>query len=313
MSASIDNLYQKLLESGFSEEELERQVQSKAKEFGGFMSKQAILFIIAKENGIYLNSPDVNDQFYKEFEEEIDYDDFTIEISEVKESMTNIVLLGKILQVYETREFTRKDGTPGIVGSFLLGDISQTIKVILWDDKVDITKNDFFRKNELIRIIGGYCRMGRDNNLEVHLGRKGKIILSPENVSKNMEKKLNNLEYNQNQIDSPQKPNSKIKDLIEQYKYIKRVQGLIQIEEFKEVNTKTGEKTFLLKLILSDESKAIRVIIWGMNAIECLKVLSNGDFVEITNLVVKQNMYTDEKELLFTKSSVLRMVCLPKD
>lgn len=313
MSASIDNLYQKLLESGFSEEELERQVQSKAKEFGGFMSKQAILFIIAKENGIYLNSPDVNDQFYKEFEEEIDYDDFTIEISEVKESMTNIVLLGKILQVYETRDFTRKDGTPGIVGSFLLGDISQTIKVILWDDKVDITKNDFFRKNELIRIIGGYCRMGRDNNLEVHLGRKGKIILSPENVSKNMEKKLNNLEYNQNQIDSPQKPNSKIKDLIEQYKYIKRVQGLIQIEEFKEVNTKTGEKTFLLKLILSDESKAIRVIIWGMNAIECLKVLSNGDFVEITNLVVKQNMYTDEKELLFTKSSVLRMVCLPKD
>jgi replication factor A1 len=313
MSASIEELYQKLLESGFSEEELERQVQSKAKEFGGFMSKQGILFIIAKENGIHLHSPDVNEQFYKEFEEEIDYDDFTIDISEVKESMTNIVLLGKILQIYETREFTRKDGTPGIVGSFLLGDISQTIKVILWDDKVDITKNKFFRKNELIRIIGGYCRMGRDSNLEVHLGRKGRIILSPENVSKNVEKKLNNLEYDQNLIDSPQKPNSKIKDLIEQYKYIKNVQGLIQIEEFKEVNTKTGEKTFLLKLILSDESKAIRVIIWGMNAIECLKVLSNGDFVEITNLAVKQNIYTDEKELLFTKNSVLRMVCLPKD
>jgi hypothetical protein len=92
MSASINDLYQKLLESGFSEEELERQVQSKAQEFGGFMSKQGILFIIAKENGINLQSPDVNEQFYKEFEEEIDYDDFTIDTSEVKESMTNIVL-----------------------------------------------------------------------------------------------------------------------------------------------------------------------------------------------------------------------------
>ena len=313
MSVSIEYLYQKLLESGFSEEELERQVQSKDKEFGGFMSKQGILFIIAKENGIYLHSSDVNEQFYKEFEEEIDYDDFTIDISEVKEGMSNIVLLGKILQIYETREFTRKDGTPGIVGSFLLGDISQTIKVVLWDDKVDITKNKFFRKNELIRIIGGYCKKGRDNNLEVHLGRKGRIVLSPENVNKNVKKKLNNLEYDQNQIYAPQKPTSKIKDLIERYNYIKKVEGLIQIQEFKEVNTKTGEKTFLLKLILSDESKEIRVIIWGMNAIECLKVLSNGDFVEITNLVVKQNMYTDEKELLFTKSSVLRMVCLPKD
>jgi ssDNA-binding replication factor A large subunit len=227
--------------------------------------------------------------------------------------MSNIVLLGKILQIYETREFARKDGTPGIVGSFLLGDISQTIKVILWDDKVNITKNKFFRKNELIRIIGGYCRKGRDSNFEVHLGRKSRIVLSPENVSKNVEKKLNNLEYDQNQFDSPQKPTSKIKYLIERYNYIKIIQGLIQIEEFKEVNTKTGEKTFLLKVILSDESKAIRVIIWGMNAIECLKVLSNGDFVEITNLAVKQNIYTDEKELLFTKHSVLRISYLPKD
>jgi len=310
MSTSLDDLYLKLLESGFSEEELERQVQSKAKEFGGFMSKQGILFIIAKENGIHLQSSDVNEQLYKEFEEEIDYNDFTIEISEVKDSMSNIVLLGKILQIYETREFTRKDGTPGIVGSFLLGDISQTIKVILWDDKVDINKNKFFRKNELIRIIGGYCRMGRDSSLEVHLGRKGRIVLSPDNVNKNVEKKLNNLEYDQSQIDLPQKPTSKIKDLIERYNYIKKVQGLIQIEEFKEINTKTGEKTFLLKVLLSDESKAIRVIIWGMNAIECLKVLSNGDFVEITNLVVKKNTYKDEKELLFTKNSVLR---IPKD
>jgi replication factor A1 len=308
MSDSVEELYQKLLASGFTEVELEKQVKNKAKEFGGFMSEQGILFVIAKENGIYLQSSDINEQLYKEFEEEIDYDDFTIDISEIKEDMTIIVLLGKILQVYETREFTRKDGTPGIVGSFLLGDISQTIKVILWDDKVNITKNEFFRKNELIRIIGGYCRMGRDSNLEVHLGKKGKIVLSPQNVNKNVVKKLNNLEYDQNQIDSPQKPTSKIKDLIERYKYIKIIQGLIQIEEFKEVNTKSGEKTFLLKVILSDESKEIRVIIWGMNAIECLKVLSNGDFVEITNLAVKQNTYTDEKELLFTKHSVFRIV-----
>jgi replication factor A1 len=308
MSDSVEELYQKLLASGFTEVELEKQVKNKAKEFGGFMSEQGILFVIAKENGIYLQSSDINEQLYKEFEEEIDYDDFTIDISEIKEDMTIIVLLGKILQVYETREFTRKDGTPGIVGSFLLGDISQTIKVILWDDKVNITKNEFFRKNELIRIIGGYCRMGRDSNLEVHLGKKGRIVLSPQNVSKNAERKLNNLEYDQNQIDSPQKLTSKIKDLIERYKYIKIIQGLIQIEEFKEVNTKSGEKTFLLKVILSDESKEIRVIIWGMNAIECLKVLSNGDFVEITNLAVKQNTYTDEKELLFTKHSVFRIV-----
>ena len=79
MSISVDELYQKLLDSGISEAELEIQVKNKESEFGGFMSKQGILFIIAKEKGIYIQSPDINEQIYKEFEEEIDYDEFTIE------------------------------------------------------------------------------------------------------------------------------------------------------------------------------------------------------------------------------------------
>ena len=99
MSISIDELYQMILASGISEIELEKQVRRKENEFGGFMSKQGILFIIAKENGIQLQSPEIEQQNYKEFEENIDYDEFTIELSEVKEDMKNIVLLGKILEI----------------------------------------------------------------------------------------------------------------------------------------------------------------------------------------------------------------------
>ena len=47
MSISVDELYQKLIESGISETELEKQVQNKESEFGGFMSKQGILFLIS--------------------------------------------------------------------------------------------------------------------------------------------------------------------------------------------------------------------------------------------------------------------------
>lgn len=70
MSDSVEELYQKLLDSGFSKAELEKQVQNKAKEFGGFMSEQGILFVIAKEKGIQLRSPDIDQQLYEEFEEE---------------------------------------------------------------------------------------------------------------------------------------------------------------------------------------------------------------------------------------------------
>jgi len=309
MSISVDELYQKLLESGISEAELVKQVLNKESEFGGFMSKQGILFIIAKENGIYVQSPEISEQLYEEFEEEIDYDEFTIELSEIKEEMKNIVLLGKVLQIYETREFSRKDGTGGKVSSFLFGDISQTVKVVLWGDKADLVKNEYFRVNELIRIIGAYCKKGKNNNLEVHLGKRGKIQLSPEITNKNLRLRLDSIKVkSQNGINFNSKSTSKIKDLVESFSYIKTIQGQVQIEEFKEINKKSGDKTFLLKLFLNDDSATIRVIIWGMLAIECLKIITDYDTVVISNVAVKKNDYTKEKELVFTKNSTLQIV-----
>jgi replication factor A1 len=309
MSISVDELYQKLLESGISEAELEKQVQNKENEFGGFMSKQGILFIIAKENGIYIQSPEISDQTCEEFEEEFDYDEFTIQLSEIKEEMRNIVLLGKILQIYETREFSRKDGTGGKVSSFLFVDTSQTVKVVLWGDKADFIKNEYFRVNELIRIIGAYCKKGKDNNLEVHLGKRGKIILSPEITNKNLRLRLNSIKVkSQNRKEIKPKSTSKIKDLVKNFKYIKTIQGQVQIDEFKEINKKSGDKTFLLKIFLSDDSTTVRVLIWGMIAIECLKIITDHDTVVISNVAVKENDYTREKELVFTKNSTLQIV-----
>jgi ssDNA-binding replication factor A large subunit len=309
MSISVDELYQKLLDSGISEVELEKQVKSKESEFGGFMSKQGILFIIAKENGIYIQSPEIGDYIYKEFEEDIDYDEFTINLSDLKEDMRNIVLLGKVLQIYESREFVRKDGTLGKVASFSFGDATQKLKVILWDDKVDLIKKEFFQVGELVRVIGAYCKKGRNNNLEIHVGKRGTIIFSPEVANKKIKARLNNVKIIAPSRQNVEKKSSlKIKDLVERFNYIKKVQGQIYIEVFKEITKKSGEKTFLLKLLLSDESTTIQVTIWGMNAVECLKIINDYDSVVISNVSVKENNYTNEKELVFTKNSTLKVV-----
>jgi replication factor A1 len=309
MSISVDELYQKLLDSGISEADLERQLKNKESEFGGFMSKQGILFIIAKENGIYVQSPEISESVYKEFEEEIDYDEFTITLTELKEEMRNVVLLGKILQIYKPREFSRKDGSLGKVMSFLFGDATQETKVVLWDNKVELIKNKFFREGELIRIIGAYCKKGKDERLEVHLGKRGKIVFSPEITNKRFKASLDDLKTtSSSKKNSKPKSTSKISDLIERFNYIAQIQGQIYIEVFKEITKKSGEKTFLLKLLLSDESATIRVIIWGMIAIECLKIINDYDAVVISNVSVKRNNYTNEKELVFTKNSTLKVV-----
>jgi len=90
---------------------------------------------------------------------------------------------------------------------------------------------------------------------------------------------------------------------LEQNKYINIVKDTVLIEEFKELELKSGDKSFLLTILLEAEDTTIRVKAWGMKAVECLKVINDGDFVSITNLAVKENKYTTEKELAFTKNS----------
>ncbi|MBY9021055.1 MAG: hypothetical protein KGD67_08350 [Candidatus Lokiarchaeota archaeon] len=307
ISASVNELYQKLLDLGISEEELEKKVKNKVEEYGGFMSKQGVLFIIARESGLDLRSPEIDDNIYDELEEEVDYDEFTIDILDLSEGMSNIVLLGKILKINKVHEFVRKDQSVGKVCSFLLGDLTGTMKIVMWDEQVNIVKHEFFSPNKLIRVIGGYSKLGRNEVLEVHIGRKGTLILSPEIYGKKREQ----FEAITDKSFEEKIPNSNLEPLrqaIQQKKYINAVQGNIQIEEFKELELKSGDKSFLLTMFLEVDDFTIRVKVWGMKAVECLKAVTDGDLVSMTNLAVKESKYTGEKELSFTKNSSILLI-----
>lgn len=303
MSSSMEDLYQKLLASGISEQQLELELERKIKEFGGFMTRQGILFIIAKEHGI---NP-YNDEFYKELDEMIDYDEFSIPIAEVKEQMTNIVLLGKIISFVRPYEFTRKDSSVGKVSSFKVADWTGIIKVVLWDENVQIVENDFFKEGELVRIIGGYSKTGVNNSIEIHIGKKGRIILAPRDVSKKLRSQLDMIDEKVTPIEQ-KSPKFLIKDLVDEYSFIRKLQGKVEIKEFKEITKKSGDKTFLLRILVSDESGTVYVNIWGIEAIKSLKLIEDDCSISITNLGLKRNRYTQEKELIFTKKSTIMIL-----
>ena len=307
MSTSVDELYQKLLDLGMSEEDLEKKVKNKAEEFGGFMTKQGVLFMIARENGLELRSPEINDRFYDELEEEIDYDEFTIDISDLKEGMSNIVLLGKVLSIQKVREFLRKDQSVGKVCPFSLGDSTGTVRVVLWDERVDIVNQEYFKPSQLVRVIGGYAKLGQSEAIEVHLGKKGTLILSPEVTGKKRER-LEAVTIENSEDITPKENLKPLSQALQQNKYVNVAKGTVQIEEFKELELKSGDKSFLLAILLEADGFTVRVKAWGMQAVECLQAINDGDMVSITNLAVKENKYTAEKELSFTKNSTVLLI-----
>lgn len=302
MVERVEQIYKKLVDIGLSEEEISRQITEKLTEFQGFLTKQAALYMIGKENGIDFYSSDPEIQ--QEIEELIDYNDFTIPISDVIEEMRNIVIVGRITEIFEARNFIKKDGTPGTVGSFIICDKSECIKIVLWNDQNVIMNNEFFQENEFIQVIGGRCKKGINDNLEIHLGRQDKIVLAPKDVFlPEIERKSSSSVSEKKGVKSPAK--FTIEELYEKEGFIKFVKGIVQIDEFKEITKKDGDKSFLLKLIVSDDTASIRVNIWGMKAVECVKIINDGDGVKLSNVLLKINSYSHEKELNFTKSSRL--------
>lgn len=311
MVERAEEIYQALMDAGISEDEITQEIKEKNSEFQGFMTKQAILYLIAKDHGINVDSKDDKEMLNYITNDLIDYNDFAIPISKVSENMINIVIAGKISNIFQIRDFVRKDGSPGKVGSFQICDQSNCIKIVLWGEKTKIMENKFFTQNEIVQIVGGYSKKGRDEKLEVHLSRKGTIVLAPKNVKlpQSVEAEIIEPSKEIQEKENPKKSSKwTIKSLQEKEGFIRFISGVVQKESFKEITLKNGEKSFLLKLILSDDTSAINVNIWGIPAVELFKSLNDGDFVKISNSMIKLNSYTNEKELSFTKSSQLEIL-----
>ncbi|MFX1259975.1 MAG: hypothetical protein ACFFAN_19170 [Promethearchaeota archaeon] len=272
-------------------------------EYKDFMSEKGILFLIAKEFGVNIRSPDIDFEVYKEIDQEVDYDEFAIKISDISENMNNIVLLGRIGKIFGKKSFIRKDSTLGFFGSFIIYDDSGSVKVVLWGDRARIIGESYFKINELVRIIGGYSKVGLNQQLEVNLGKRGKILLAPEDIDSKKVPKVRTIDSIENSANIM----VKIDDLYDMKEgFIPRIEGIVDnIEEFKELRLKSGDKSFLLKIILRDDTSSIKMIAWGMNAIECLKSINIGDKVRLSNSLLKYNTYNNFNELHFVKSSKL--------
>lgn len=306
--SDIQEIYQYLMEKEFSEEELNNEIKKKISEFHGFITEQGALFLIAKEKGVKIQSPDIDPDLYSEIEKEIDYNEFIIPISEIQEGMSNIVVLGKITNIFQIHSFTRKDGTTGIVGSFILAESSGTIKIILWGEHAKIMDSEFFQKGEILRVIGGYSKKSINERLEIHVGKKGRIVLSPTDISKKIKNQLesNNLNNSHTFLNS-QKNTIKIKDICRKEGFLNYVIGLIHIEEFKEFNKNNGEKSFLLRFSLNDDTGSINVIVWDFQAIEMLSSIKNNMKIIIMNTLLRINNSSKEKELHYLKNSSFRI------
>jgi ssDNA-binding replication factor A large subunit len=160
----LETIIQKIEEkTGLERKDIEIKILEKQKELSHLVSKEGAAYIVAKELGLNL-VPKVKEKR-------------RLEIKNIVPRVRNLTLSGRVVKVFEPREFERKGGK-GKVASIILGDSTGTIRLSLWDEQTEIAEK--LKPGMAIETFGAYTRDNGFGGVELRLGEKGGIRILKE-------------------------------------------------------------------------------------------------------------------------------------
>ncbi len=293
--ASEEEYIKKLEEHGLSREEIDRRVKEAISKMKGWIDEKTALFVVAKEEGI-----EVDSQAMKQSSEQ----DYTIE--QLSESTQNVNVVGRVVNFTELRTFTRKDGTNGQFSWFWVFDSKDQMKVVLWDERAKIVKDNSFANNALVRVLNGQVKRNRDQELEIHIGARGDIEISPTDVNPSNYASMDYTQFKVKVADIH--PASSIN------KNIITIEGIVDVLYDKRTFKKkaTNEDLELQKIVVKDDSGAIPVTFWGKDT-DLLKNVIEGTKISLENLSSKPQYKDPNKlELSYNNGSRFKVTQKPK-
>jgi len=161
MHKSKSKLYE-LIKDLKTKDEFEKEIKKRSKEIDKLLDEDTIAFLIVDELGR-------NNQVIKK-------------ISDLKPD-SEFTIIGKVKNIFELRKFKRKNGKSGKVLNLDICDETGTCRLVLWDNDVEIVKNNEIVPGMSLKIINGYTRKGY-SGIEINLGRWGILeIISDENIN----------------------------------------------------------------------------------------------------------------------------------
>ena len=167
---SLEQIVNQILSSrsDLDRKEVMKMVEEKKRDAGDFLTDETAARIAASELGVKI--------VRKPFR-------LKIQIQDLVSGLNDVTVTGKVIAVYPPKTFTRRDMTEGKLVSLVVSDESGELRVVLWDNKVDLVEKWKIQREQKIRISHGYVREGRDGKPELHLGQRGSIKVIKETES----------------------------------------------------------------------------------------------------------------------------------
>jgi len=276
----LEEIVEQILSSrpDLTRQEVLKMIEKKKEGVGEFFTDETAARIVASDLGVEILQKPLR---------------LEILIQDLVSGLNDVTVTGRVITVYPPQTFTRRDWTEGKLARLLIADRSGTLKVVLWDDKTALVDTGKVEQEQIIKISHGYVREGLDGKLELHVGSRGNIQISPP--------------------DAAETKYPPMTQWVKKVAEIKEEGGPITIEgtiattpTVREVVTSRNEKVAVASFELRDDTGKIGVSAWRKLA-EVVKKLAVGTRIKIKNAYVKKG-FADQFELTsrsFTSIDIL--------
>lgn len=261
----IESIYKKLSHL-ISKEDFLQRIQDKVENMGGLCDEPMAAMLVANELGF----SDVGRN--------------SVKIGNITAESGPVSFVARVVSVFDTKEFTRNDGTIGRVGNLIVGDETGKIRVTLWDNMADLIKAEKVKAGQNLQ-ISGYAKQGY-SGVEVNVGNNGVLTESEEEID-------------------VAASSQKIKDIKDGMGDLNLTGNVLEISEVRTFQKKDGSSGRVGNLLMGDATGTLRVTLWDEKT-EFLNQLEYGDTVEIVNAYARENAFTQKVELQTGNRSIIR-------
>ncbi|MFQ6080101.1 MAG: OB-fold nucleic acid binding domain-containing protein [Candidatus Bathyarchaeia archaeon] len=259
----LEEIVQRILSSreDLTREEVLGMIEEKKRTAEGFFTDEAAARIVASELGVKVLREPFRPEAW---------------IRDLVSGLNDVTVVGRAIAVYPPQTFTRPDGTEGKVARLLIADKSGTLKVVLWDDKIDLIKVRKVEPGRIIKVSHGYVREGLNGRLELHVGLRGDVQVSPPGTVESEYPPIAHFIQKIGKITRKHKKAS----------VLGVVQNVYPASEFKR---RDGTRGKVMRLDLRDDTGQITAVLWNEKVDE-LGDVKRGDHLRIVNGRVKERL-----------------------
>jgi hypothetical protein len=241
-------------------DKLRSLIEEKKQKIGaGYLTEQGALFLVAADLGISL-----------------DQQRSPLRISDLYVGAKDVTLYGRILTIYSPRQFARKDNTETTKNRTMViyDDDQSTIKIKLWDNKVQVPEEMGLRPGDMIKLSKGYVKSGLDGKPFINVGMDCQLEKTKEAPSE-----IPDLSAMTRTIENVDSPADNI--IIEGY-----VRSNPRMSDYRDSRGNMS-KSLQLQLFNEDGTKSLRTIIWNVSETRLPRVFKIGSKIRLIGVRIK--------------------------